>query len=106
MNARAVSPSGFGGAAGFSVFKLEVQEGGAQSALAASCPCLVSKSFFLHVGDVVVRRQNTSRTRVHVIAQLVGDVRVAQVFDSHILPSSLGEECALQTPESSPIGAA
>ena len=63
------------------------------------CPRSVSKSF-RHVGDVVVRGHDTSRTRVEVIEPLVGDMRVAQVFDSrNLLPSSFGEECA-----SSPIG--
>ena len=34
----------------------------------------------------------------------VRDVRVAQVFDPRsLLPGSLGEECDLQEPESSPI---
>ena len=35
---------------------------------------------FLHVGDVVVRRQDTSRARVQVVEPLVGDLRVAQVL--------------------------
>ena len=44
-------------------------------------------------GDVVVRRQDTARTRVQVMEPLVGDARVAQVFDSrNLLPSSFGEE--------------
>ena len=61
-----------------------------KAALTKACP-----------GDVVVRRQDTSRTRVQVREPLLGDVRVAQVFDSrNLLPSSSGEECVLQTPES------
>ena len=91
------SPSGFGGAASFSVFKLWVQEGTVCSALPKACPRRVAKSF-LHVGDVVVRRQDTSRTWVHLVEPFVGDMRVAQVFDPRtLLPSSFGEECALQT---------
>ena len=83
MNTRAVPTSGFGGAAGFSVVELW-----AQSALTKACPRPVAKSF-LHVGDAVVRRQD------------MWDMRVAQVFDScHLLPSSFGEECVLQEPES------
>ena len=95
-----MSSSGFGGAACFSVFQLWVQEGAAQSALAESCPHPVSESS-LHV---VVRRQDTSRTRVQVIKPLVGDKRVAQVFDPrNLLPGSFGEECVLQTPQSCQI---
>ena len=61
----------------------------------------VSKSL-LHIGDVVVRRQDTSSARVHMMEPLVGDMRVAQVFDPRdLLPSSFGDEYALQTPESS-----
>ena len=57
-----------------------------------------------HVGDVVVRRQDTDRTHVQVIESFVGNVRVAQVLDSrYLLPSSFGEAFALQTPESSPV---
>ena len=100
---RSAPRSSFGGAAGFSVFKLWVQEGTVYSALTKACPRLVAKSF-MHVGDVVVRRQDTARRRVQVIEPLVGEVRVAQVFDSrNLLPSSFGEECVLQTLESSPI---
>ena len=64
---------------------------------------LFSKSF-LHVGNVVVRRQDTARARVQVLEPLVRDLRVAQVFNScHLLPGTCGEECVLQTLESSPI---
>ena len=39
-----------------------------------------------------------------MVEPLVEDPRVAQVLDPcHLLPSTFGEECALQTPESSPI---
>ena len=58
------------------VFQLWVQEGATQAALAKCCPRSVSKSF-LHIGDVVVRRQDTSRARIQVVEPLVGDVRVA-----------------------------
>ena len=103
MNARVVSSRGFGSGAGFSVFQLWVQEGTAAAALPTTHPDSVADSF-LHVGNVVVRRQDTSRARVQVVEPLVGDLRVAQVFDScHLLPSPFGEECVLQTPESSPI---
>ena len=51
-----------------------------------------------------MRRQDTSRARVQVVEPLVGDLRVAQVFDScHLLPGTFGEECVLLTPESGPI---
>ena len=103
MIACVVSSRGFGGAASFSVFQLWVQEGAAQAALTKACPHSIAKSF-LHVGDVVVRRQHTARTRVQVVEPLVGDLRVAQVFDSRdLLPSSFTEECVLQTPKSSPV---
>ena len=69
----------------------------AQSALDESCP---SSKSFLHVGDVVVRRQDTSRERVQVVEPFVGDLRVAQVFNPrNLLPNTFGEDCALQTPE-------
>ena len=71
VNACVVSSRGFGSAAGFSVFQLWVQEGATQSALAKSCPRPVSKSF-LHVGEVVVRRQDTPRTRVQVTRAACG----------------------------------
>ena len=71
VNACVVSSRSFGGAAGFFVFQLWVQEGAAQAALAESCPCHVSKSF-LHMGDVVMRRQDTSRTRVQVVKPTCG----------------------------------
>ena len=64
VNACVVSSSSFGGAAGFSVFfDLVVQEGSTQPALAKASPRSVAKSF-LHVGDVIVPRQDTSRARV------------------------------------------
>ena len=98
-----MAANGFSGAAGFSVFKLWDQEGTAYSALTKACPRSVAESL-LHVGDVIVRRQVTSRTRVWVVELLVGDMRVAQVFDPrHLLPRTLGEECVLQAPESSPL---
>ena len=56
VNTCVVSSCGFGGAASLSVFQLWVQEGTTQSALTKACPRPVAKSF-LHVGDVVVRRQ-------------------------------------------------
>ena len=36
---------------------------------------------FLHVGDVIVRRKDTSHTRIQLIEPLVGEMRVAQIFD-------------------------
>ena len=55
-------------------------------------------------GNVVARRQDTSHTRVQVVKTFVGDLQVAQVFDSyHLLPRTFGEERVLQTPETSPI---
>ena len=103
VNARVVPTGGFGGAAGFSVFKMWVQVGTACPALTKACPRSVAKSF-LHVGDVVVRRQDTFRTCVQVAELLVGDMRVAQVFDPrNLLPRPLGEECVLQARESIPV---
>ena len=103
VNARRVSSRGFGCAAGFCMFQLWVWEGAAASTLPTAHPESVAESF-LHVGDVIVRRQDTSRARVQVVKPLVGDLRVTQVFDScHLLPGPSGEECVLQTPESSLI---
>ena len=85
-----MSSSGLGGAASFSVFELWVQEGTAHAALTIACPLPVANSF-LHVGDVVVRRQDTSRTCVQVVEPCVGDMREAQVFaPRNLLPGSLG----------------
>ena len=78
VNARVVPPRGFGVAAGFCVFQLWVQEGMAAPALSATHPDSVAESF-LNIGDVVVRRQDTSRARVQVLKQLVGDMSAAQV---------------------------
>ena len=55
VNARMVSPRGFGVAAGFCVFQLRVQEGTATTALATSHPDSIAESF-LNIGDVIVRR--------------------------------------------------
>ena len=78
------------------MFPLWVQEGTAPPRLF----CRV----FLHIGNVVVRRHDTPRARVQVVEPVVGDLRVAQLFNSrHLLPGTFGEECVLQTPESSPI---
>ena len=86
VNASMVSSSGFGGAASLSMVQLWLQEGTTQSALTKASPRSVAKSF-LHVGDVVVRRQDTLRTRLHVVEPLVGDMRVAQVvYSRHLLP--------------------
>ena len=96
VTARMVASSGFGSAAGFRMFQRT-----AASTLPTTHPESVAESFF--VGNVVVRRQDTSRARVQV-EPLVWDLRVAQVFDScHLLPGPFGEECVLQTAESSPI---
>ena len=44
-----------------------------QSALTKTCPCPVTKSL-LHVGDVVVRPQDTSRTPVQAVEPFVGHI--------------------------------
>ena len=76
VNARTVSSRGFGCAAGFCMLQLRVEEGTAASALPITDPDSVAESF-LHVGNVVVRRQDTSCARVQVVEPLVGDLRVA-----------------------------
>ena len=44
----------------------------------------------LDVGDVVMRRQETSRTSIQVEKPSVGDWRMTQVFDScDLLPGTL-----------------
>ena len=80
VNACAVSSRGFGSAAGFSMFHLWVQEGTATATLSATLPDSVAESF-LHVGNAVVRRQDTPRARVQVVEPFVGHMRVVQVFD-------------------------
>ena len=103
MKTRLLSSRGFGSAAGFRMFQLWVQEGATTSALPTSHPNSVTQSS-LNITHVIVRRQDTSRARVQMAEPFVGDVRVAQVLDPcHLLPSTLGEERVLQTPESSPI---
>ena len=102
VSACVVSPRDFGSAASLAIFQLWVQEGAARTAVAKSCPRSISESF-LHVGDAVLRRQNTSCARIQVAEPFVGDMRVAQVFNpGNLLPGTFGEECALQTSESSP----
>ena len=84
---------GFGAAAGYCVFKLWVQEGATALALAISHPDYVTKSF-LHVGDVIVRRQDTSHTRIQVVHHL-WETRpsMAHVLNpGDLLPRALGEE--------------
>ena len=55
-----------------------------------------------YIGHVTARRQDTSRARFQVVQPFVGDLRVAQVLDPcHLLPSTFGEECVLQTPDES-----
>ena len=89
MNTRVVPPRGFGGAAGFCVFQLRFQEGATTSALATSHPDSVTQSF-LHVGDAVLRCQDTSTARVQVVKPLVGDLSVAQVLNpGDLLPCTL-----------------
>ena len=103
VNIRRVSSCGFGGAASLSLFQLWVQEGTTQTILTKALPGSVAKSF-LHKGDVIVRRQDTSRTRIQVVEPFVGHMRVAQAFDArNLLPRSFREERVLQAPESSPI---
>ena len=81
------------------MFQQWVQEGTAATALPTH-PKSVAESL-LTIGNVIMWRQDIYRARVQV-KPLVG---VAQVLNpSHLLPSTLGEECVLQTPESSPIG--
>ena len=81
VNARVVFSRGFGCAAGFCMFQLWVWEGTAASTLPTTHPESVAESF-LHIGNVVVRRQDTSRARVQAAEPFLGDLRVAQVFDS------------------------
>ena len=101
-----VSSRGFGCAAGFCMFQLWVQEGAAASTLPTTHQSLLP-SLFLHIGNVIVRRQDTPRARVQVVEPFVGDLRVlrvAQVPDSRrVLPGPVGEECVLHVAESNPI---
>ena len=70
--------------------------------MATSHPDSVAESF-LDIGDVAVRRLDTSRTRVQVVKPLVGDLRVAQVLNpGDLLPCTLSEERVLQAPETRP----
>ena len=86
------------------MFQLWILEGAPASTLPTNHPESVSEFFFLHVGNVLVRRQDTSRARVQVVEPFVGDLRVAQVLDlCHLLPGPFGEERVLQTPETRPI---
>ena len=79
VNKRVVLLRGLRGAAGFCMFQLRVQERAAAPTLPVTLPEPVSKSF-LHVGDVVMRRQDTSCARVQVIEPFVGDMCVALRF--------------------------
>ena len=89
MNTRTVLLRGFSGAAGFCVLQLRVQEGTAAPTLPVPLQEPVAMSL-LDVGDVVMRRQDTSRASVQVVEPLVGDLRMTQVFDScDLLPGTL-----------------
>ena len=96
VNGREVHPRGFGGAAGFCVFQLWVQEATAAPApaLATTHPDSVAESF-LSIGNVIVRRKDTSRASVQSVEQVLNPC--------HLLPSTLGEERVLEAPERSPI---
>ena len=84
------------------VCDLQSTQDGVNTCVVSSCRFGGAASFF--VGDVVVRLQDTSRTRLQVIGPSVRDMRVAQVFDSRsLLPGSLEEECDLRAPQSSPV---
>ena len=74
-------PRGFGGAARFCVFHLRVQKGAAAPTLLVFLPELVAESL-LDVGDLIVRRQVTSRTDIQVKKPSVGDLSMTQVLDS------------------------
>ena len=51
----------------------------------------------VNIGNVIMRRQDTSCARVQVVKPLVGDLVVAQVLNPcYLLPSTLGEERVLQ----------
>ena len=69
------------------MFQRIVPEKVAAPTLPVTLPEPVAKSL-LDVGDVVMRRQDTSRTVVQVVQPFVGDLRITQVFDScDLLPS-------------------
>ena len=85
------------------MFQLWVQEVARSTDTAHHHTQSLLPRLFLHVGSVIVRRQDTSRACVQVVEPLVGDLRVAQVFDPRdLLPGPFGEY-VLQTPESSPV---
>ena len=89
VNTRLVPPRGFGGAASFCVLQLWIQKGTAASALATSHPDSVAETF-LNVGNMSVRREDTSRACVQVVEPLVGDLSVAQVLNpGYLLPCTL-----------------
>ena len=47
----------------------------------------------LHIGDVVMRREDTARTGVSVVETLVGDMRVTQTVNPcHLLPGTFRME--------------
>ena len=75
VNARIVSSRGFGCAAGFCIF--QVLEENAASTLPTTHPKSVAESF-LHIGNVVMRCQDTSCVRVQMVKPVVGDLRVAR----------------------------
>ena len=61
-----------------------------QTAFAKACVALIAQSVG-HVGDVVVRCEDTVCTRVFVVKPLKQDMRVAQILKSgHLLIRSFG----------------
>ena len=95
VNTCVVSSGGFGGAASLSVFQLRVQEGNTQPALTKASPRPVAKSFLL-VGDVVVRRQDTTRTSLKAFCPSCGMARHHAAWDDHCRGSAkIGEQLLL-----------
>ena len=74
-----VHPRGFNGAAGFCMLQLRVQEGAAAQALPVALSENVAKSL-LDVGDVVMRRQDTSPTAIQVEKPFVRDLSTGLRF--------------------------
>ena len=71
------------------MLQLWVQEGTAAPTLSASHRDTVAESL-LNTCNVVVRRQDTSRTGVQVVKPFVGELSMTQVFDScDLLPGTL-----------------
>ena len=101
LDTSVVTSRGFRGAASSCVLQVWVQERATQAAFSWPRPRPVSKSF-LHVGDVAVRREDTSRASIQVIEPLLRDLSVTEILNPRdLLRGSFAAKGVFRMPEAS-----